>query len=384
MSRAAGAADGHQLVWLAGTDFDGLPGTDHRLVHALRSLRDVLWVDPPRRFRRLTALPGQVLVESADPGFSRASVTGPPLLTRPGVRVLTAGLAQRTARKAVRAAAPSRVSIVNAFPLTTFPARMATSRVLYCTDDWFHGAPLMGLSRRHVGRVLRSNLHSATGVAAVSPELIERLRAFAARFSLGLPPTLVLPNGAPGVVPRRATGERQPIACLVGQLNERLDLDALEAVADSCVRIRVIGPRTERDPTFARRLSRFLALPGVEYLGPRESRDLPRLTSDAAVGLTPYSVDDEFNQASSPLKTLEYLSWGLPVVSTDLPAARWLRTEHLVIARDARDFALQTKLVIEGRRDVGADQGRLDVARAHSWERRAEALSDFVERVRER
>ena len=383
MSRAGDAADGQQLVWLAGTDFDALPGTDHRLVHAMRSLRQVLWVDPPRHFRSLTALPGRVLVENTDPGFARVSVTGPPFLTRPGVRVLTAGLAQRSARRAVRAGGPSRTAVVNAFPLATFPARMATSRVLYCTDDWLQGAPLMGLSRRHVGRVLRANLRSATGVAAVSPELIDRLRSFAARFSVRLPPTLVLPNGASNAIPHRAAGERQPLACLVGQLNERLDLSALEAVIDAGVPIRVIGPRTERDPTFARRLSRFLALPGVEYLGARASQDLPRLTSDAAVGLTPYRVDDEFNRASSPLKTLEYLSWGLPVVSTDLPAARWLGTEHLAIAQDAQDFAHQTKLVMGSRRDTGADQSRLELARAHSWARRAEALSAFIEQVRQ-
>ena len=44
------------------------------------------------------------------------------------------------------------------------------------------------------------------------------------------------------------------------------------------------------------------------------------------VGLTPYA-DTPFNEASFPLKTLEYFSAGLPVVSTDLPGSRWLRDD---------------------------------------------------------
>ena len=44
------------------------------------------------------------------------------------------------------------------------------------------------------------------------------------------------------------------------------------------------------------------------------------------VGITPYQ-NSPFNYALFPIKTLEYLSAGLLVVSTDLPGSRWLRDD---------------------------------------------------------
>ena len=67
---------------------------------------------------------------------------------------------------------------------------------------------------------------------------------------------------------------------------------------------------------------------------PRQFQELPSYLRVIDVGLTPYSQSD-FNRASFPLKTLEYLAAGRPVVASDLPANRWLDTSHVSIAADA-------------------------------------------------
>src|SRR5262249_60607279 len=69
-----------------------------------------------------------------------------------------------------------------------------------------------------------------------------------------------------------------------------------------------------------------ISRPNAHYAGRAPASEVPPYLAAMDVGLTPYA-DTQFNQASFPLKTLEYLSAGLPVVSTDLPGARWLRDD---------------------------------------------------------
>jgi teichuronic acid biosynthesis glycosyltransferase TuaH len=92
------------------------------------------------------------------------------------------------------------------------------------------------------------------------------------------------------------------------------------------------------------------------------------------VGLVPYTLS-EFNRASFPLKTLEYLAAGLPVVSTNLPATRWLDTPLATIADDHATFvaAVRAAATIPS----SADE-RQRFAAAHSWESRA---ADYLKLV---
>ena len=90
-------------------------------------------------------------------------------------------------------------------------------------------------------------------------------------------------------------------------------------------------PWLESIPTFGREADsappqRFAALtarPNVSYAGRVPQEAVPSYLAAADIGITPYTASP-FNRASFPLKTLEYLGAGLPVVSTDLPGARWL------------------------------------------------------------
>src|SRR5208283_3159702 len=95
----------------------------------------------------------------------------------------------------------------------------------------------------------------------------------------------------------------------------------LEAVADTGQSLLLIGPRHPRFAVAA--MDPLLARANVHWVGPQAFEDLPKYLSVVDVGLVPY-VDSAFNRGSFPLKTLEYLAAGIPVVATDLPAIRWL------------------------------------------------------------
>ena len=361
------------IVYLAGDRWDRVAGTDRRLVAALAQRDRVLWVDPPlsvlelRRGRR--AVP-QRLVEVM-PNVTRVRTFAPPLASRPGVRSVIPTLLGSSIRRAVNALAATVSAVVVASPRATFPNGVAGSRVLYVTDDWVAGAGLMGLDATAVAKTLSRNLAAADVVVAVTPYLSEQL---ASRYGASV---TVLANGCDPVTGLPDASARLQRAALVGQLNERLDLDLLEAVRDAGVPILAIGPRTERDPAATERLDRFLNSDGVTWLGEVPYSELPAQLATVKVGLTPYS-DSDFNRSSFPLKTLEYLASGLRVVATDLPAVRWLDTDLISVASEPAQFARLAQQAIRAAFDEDEGRHRRDFAVGHSWAARADQLRSLV------
>ena len=149
---------------------------------------------------------------------------------------------------------------------------------------------------------------------------------------------------------------------LVGQLTERIDVRLLEAVADAGFSLLLVGPYDPRwEPE---RFAALIARPNVRYTGRVPASEVPSYLAAMDVGLTPYA-DTPFNQASFPLKTLEYFGAGLPVVSTDLPGSRWLRddlarsdpaaaSQLMALASDGTGFAAAVRRLAAASRAASA------------------------------
>jgi teichuronic acid biosynthesis glycosyltransferase TuaH len=179
--------------------------------------------------------------------------------------------------------------------------------------------------------------------------------------------------GVEDATPAPGVALAPPVAVLIGQFNDRVEPTLLEAVADRGISLLLVGP-AGADAAWLHRLDER---PNVTWVGPQPFDALPGYLAHASVGLVPYT-HSAFNRASFPLKTLEYLSAGLPAVSTGLPATLWLDPgdpELIAIAEgpeayaDAVEAALALPLTPE-RREL-----RRAFARAHSYERRA---ADFL------
>ena len=394
------------IVWMAGTNWDAVAGTDKCLVRALAKTRPVMWVDPPVPVRRPlrsgirtagTAGHGAgsaPRLEQVGDSLLRLKVSAPPGVTRPFIRRITAWWLERTIRAAVAHIAWEPAAVVSAMPLARFPRKTPGLKIVFLTDDWLEGSRLMGLSRAAIRRVLESNLSQADGIAAVSEELLIRLGGFrpadapagtatAALTSRGAgrrTAHAVIPNGCPEPPTGMPAAPREPAACLVGQLNERLDLDVLEAVQAAGIAMTVIGPRTDRSPAYGRRLDAFLAAENVHWMGQLSADELRGQLTRFGVGLTPYA-DSSFNRASFPLKTLEYLSAGLAVVSTDMPSARWLNTGLISLHSDPEEFALAVRAALAERTDRERERLRKQFAAGHTWAARAVDFQRLLDRA---
>jgi teichuronic acid biosynthesis glycosyltransferase TuaH len=394
-----------QLIWMAGVSWDAIQGTDRHLVAAMAPRARILWVDPPVSLARQSVrdtVTGRSLrprVSVIDDRVTRLTPAGPPGFTRPGVRALTAALVRRQVRSVIRrrGIAPHAVVSTHLENLLGYWGDEVVN-VLYGTDDYVAGAELMGLSARHQRKQEVRALARANVVAAVSPEL-------AARWArLGADP-VVIPNGcwpASGETRPAAPAVQdlpRPVVGLIGQLSDRIDLEVLEAVAGAGYSLLIVGPL---DPRWGgERFAQLVRQPHVRYVGQVPSTAVPRYLAAIDVGITPYR-DTPFNRASFPLKTLEYLGAGVPVVSADLPAARWLHADLargyapgaadavMTLARSTAEFAAGIRAITAGDDYAGAPDAPQSVrhrARAdqciafvaeHSWDRRADALASAI------
>ncbi|MBB2985739.1 glycosyltransferase [Terracoccus luteus] len=395
---------GPVVLYLAGVSWDAVQGTDHRLAEHLRHRLTVVWVDPPspvtapvrqlgRRLARRVAQTRNPQARRGDPpavgvtrpglhrlddGLWRLHTVVPPGPTRPVLSRLSDRVWHDAVRRLGRRFPGRRFVLFASRPDVDFRRLPFGRRVLHVTDDFVAGAGILGVDPDRTGRALDVALGHADEVLAVTPELATTLAARLAHLHRPDVGVRLLPNGCD---PRPATGATRaahaaagPVAGVVGQLNDRLDLDLLEAVADAGHRLLLVGPRGRLSPGNARRLDVLVATPTVEWTGAVAHSELPGHLARLRLGLTPYTRS-AFNRASDPLKTLEYLAHGLPVVSADLPAARRLDPRVVEVAAGTAQFAAAVSRRLGSPPDPGLASACLTEASRHSWAVRADELA---------
>ncbi|WP_298459537.1 glycosyltransferase [uncultured Cellulomonas sp.] len=364
------------VVYCAGVRWDGLRGTDqHMAVHLARHV-DVLWVDPPlsvvEPLRTKTGILSPRRLEPVHHRVLRLTTPAPPFPERRGFRVITTAVMQASIRRAVRALGRPAAAMIVSCAGPRFSALPEALHVYYATDDFVAGAELMGVDRARLLRDEASQLAGAELVVGITSELTRRWTAAGRR-------TVVLPNGCDTThfadsqsAPRPTDVDLAgPVAGVVGQLSARLDLGLLEAVAGAGVSLLLVGPlQTTFEPSRVRAL---LHRPNVRWVGAKPFDVLPSYLRAIDVGLTPYA-NSEFNRASFPLKTLEYLAAGLPVVSTPLPAVDTLASAFVRTGASPDEFVSAVRAALAEGSPPELVRARLDFAAQHSWAVRAQQL----------
>lgn len=360
------------VVICAGTSWDGVWFPEKHVADRLSRSTPVLYVDPPlsartaRRYPELAPSLERPRLRLLRPGLARLTPVAIPGIHRLGLIELNEVLLRRLLRRAVSRLTDRVRAVVAAGPVDCFDVCGERQKVLYATDDFVAGARLTGLGIRQLARSETRQAETVDLVVAVSQPLVEKWR------SLGREAVL-LPNGCDTDL-FAATDEAPlpddvdlppPVAGFFGHLSSRIDVSLLEAVADRGISLLLVGPR---QGTFAiEAMDRLLAMPNVRWVGPKPFEQLPSYLRAMDVGLTPYA-DSEFNRASFPLKTLEYLAGGRGVVATDLPAVAWLDTDLITVASGPGGYAdaVEKALADPGTADVR--RRRREFAALHGWD----------------
>jgi glycosyltransferase involved in cell wall biosynthesis len=242
-------------------------------------------------------------------------------------------------------------------------------------------AKLSRLDRRE-RRVCRGAAGMVTITGALLKALEERHGTIA--------PSRVVPDGArlPNEVPTFEGLHSPPCVYYVGQLYPWKGVDVLvEAMGQvkDAELVVVGGLPPEPDLDRLKRLASSLSLEGrVRFRGFVPPPELEAERANADLFVIPLLDSTTARLFTSPLKLFEAMASGRPVVASDLPSIREVLAHEenalLVPPGDAHALAQAIEsLLRDPALSARLASRALEDAKTYSWDRRAEAISEFLE-----
>jgi glycosyltransferase involved in cell wall biosynthesis len=359
---------GGPILYFPGVGWDTLAGTDRQLATALAQDCQIIWVDTPHSILRRADRSHPAISQPID-NVVRLRASTFAGVQRPFLRQIANRRRAHVARLylAQNGLSPRAVIASTTAPMLALTKDIKGVRIYYATDDFVEAASLWGVSRSYLGASRERNLRAADVVMAVTQELARHLQR-------GPEVPRWLPNGADvdrfrgidAVVPAEDSLQA-PIAGVVGQFNSRTDLSYLEAVQRAGVSLLLVGPRWFVSAAEDEAFDTLTGMPGVHWVGELPRDRLAPYLRMMDVGLTPYR-DSMFNRRSYPLKTVEYLAAGVPVVTTDVASLSGLSERYVCAAEGTSEFSRRVEEIARAER-VPADIRRS--VESEGWDSRA-------------
>ncbi|HEY2812837.1 MAG TPA: glycosyltransferase [Acidimicrobiales bacterium] len=361
------------VVICGGTAFDGMVSPEREIATRLARTTPVLYVDPPLSIVRVRTVAGPIArLRILDDNLAHYAPLVQPAMNRRGLVRVTDQLVRLQLRHLARKLGGDVQAVVVANQRDFLGACGERVSVVYATDDFLAAADLFGARRDVLVQQVTRQARRADLAACVSDEVAT------AWHRLGVD-TMVLRNGCDmeagasvDTAPPPDVSLRPPVAGFLGNVSARIDMRLLRAIADRGISLLIVGP--VRDEESRVEIEELTARPHVRWVGEQPSEAMPSYLAMIDVGLTPYA-DTAFNRGSFPLKTLEYLAAGRAVVSTGLPASRWLDTDLISIADGPADFADAVAAAASVPRTPELVAARRAFAAHHSWDARVAELA---------
>lgn len=157
------------------------------------------------------------------------------------------------------------------------------------------------------------------------------------------------------------------------KIPEKLLIDLFEALPEvSFVFIGLISPKAFNFQQYGKKYGNF------HYLGLKQKENLPRYISRFDAGIIPYQMND-YGQAAYPVKIMEYLAAGIPVVATDLPSLSGLKDKKVIYtAKTAQVFIEKCRIAIK-ENDLSLRQKRIALAKKNSWSNKIKEYLQLIE-----
>ena len=248
--------------------------------------------------------------------------------------------------------------------------------VYYCTDEWSQFTSVDG------GRMeaLEADLLSKVDVVfAAARSIVEKKRALN-------PETHLITHGVdrdhfataldPGTpIPDDIAHLPRPIIGFFGLVEDWIDTELFAFLARRRPEWSIVVIGQSHIP-----LDHLQGIPNLHILGRRPYEALPRYAKAFSVGLCPFRVN-ALTVHVNPIKLREYLSAGLPVVSSDIPECRVDEALGRVAA-DHEGFlsAIEGFLATDS---LQARERRSEAMKSETWEARVREIGAHVMRVKQ-
>lgn len=249
--------------------------------------------------------------------------------------------------------------------------------IYYCTDEW---SEFSYVDTNHIVEMERGLCQKADLVFTTSRTLLERK----GRWN---PNTFLASHGVDQghfaqalaeetTVAPEIDGLKRPILGFFGLIEDWIDLELFAYLAEKRPdwNLVIVG-RSKVDVT------RLEKLPNVKLVGRQPYADLPRWCKAFSVGLMPFKLN-ELTRNVNPIKMREYLSAGLPVVSTNLPEVAFYK-EWCAVAHTPEQFLAACDAAITDDSPTRR-QARSDAMKKETWEEKVKELGAHIEQAQAR
>lgn len=218
--------------------------------------------------------------------------------------------------------------------------------------------------------------------------------------SLGLNRKLVtvIPNGVSpsdfSVTPLPVREGREPVLLYIGTLADWQGLDIVikalpKILEQQPVKLHIVGRGRSRQRKMLAKQIRKLGLENQVTVQPAvPHHEIPALMAEADICIAPLSLNDRnVTQGACPIKVLEYMAAGRPLLASNMPIVRELVREDvdglLFSPNDPDDLARQATLLLK---DVELSQRLAESAAAHvrekfTWHESQKKLGKVYEKL---
>jgi glycosyltransferase involved in cell wall biosynthesis len=248
----------------------------------------------------------------------------------------------------------------------------ASLRVAYAADDY---SEMPGVNSEFIRSMEREWIDGSDIVFCSATNLVDRYRAWGhddvhlLAHGVDIEAFLnAVPGGLPGL--EHLDG---PIIGFVGAISPWVDLELIGVVADHFPEATVVlvGP-IDTD------LGRLAERKNVLVAGPVPFEKVPRIMKRFDVGIIPFAQTPLMDSVN-PLKLLEYLAAGVPVVST--PMGDMEEVEGAVgVGSDSESFIRNVEQALASTRTPALVDQRIAIAQKRSWQSVAMEFLSTVER----
>jgi len=367
------------------------PTSNHHVLRELARTRRVLWLNSlATRTPKLSSGRDLGKIRRKLAEFARGPqnvendlwVTTPLVLPLPGSPVARA-INRQILRATIRAL---RLRLgIRQFELWTFLPNTADYvgtlgedlAVYYCVDEW---SMFSYLDRAQTVAAERRLLERVDAVFAINHALADAKRAVNHA-------TFVSPHGVDHALFARALDPALPVPAdlaalpgprigFYGTLRDWVDFPLIAHVARArpAWSIALIG-QVLGD------VSALTGLPNVHLLGQKRHDELPAYCKGFDVGLIPYRIDERMTFVN-PLKLREYLSAGIPVVSTPVPeVVRYSHMCRIAATPEASVAAIDAAL---GETTPAARRARSDAMTQETWAARVAEVTRTIAEIAQR
>lgn len=171
----------------------------------------------------------------------------------------------------------------------------------------------------------------------------------------------------PTIVKIRKKGK--PIAGYYGTLSDANDKEIFRVLAENGFSVVIIGK-------ILGDYSSLEHIDNIYFIGPVAYNELPSYAQGFDLCLLNWIMADWIKN-SFPIKTLEYLAMGKPIVSCHIPVVKQLFGELVYFAETPKDFLMQARLALEENSEELVNL-RIKTAAEQTWEQKYKHIARII------